>query len=313
MRNLILTSVSVAALAACSQGPDPQTQLLQAENQQLKQQVSQQSQQLTQLIDQNKQLTTQVGAIQTQLGAMQQQSASTPVAPEPTPQTETSSNDSSGLTLPPPTAASTAIAPSGADQSKKLEPGWIVEAFPMKLNPDNRLRFLEPDPVSLGSFIATPGRIGMLDHRKFVPGANHVAYSGSGFIAIKNRGSHAFVATLAQDSKDVRNMSRDGSRIGCDLQLSIEGTQIIGETIYVGTEEAFSATGSAELTEGLYAATFSVACNRYANGFYYQDESKGISERETLLATLHLDLSIRRPGEGSPELMGPQDIVYVVD
>ena len=166
----------VTLLAACSQDQDPLNQALQAENQQLKQQLTQQgqqlmqqSQQLTQLIDQNKSLTTQLGAIQNQLGAMQKSTSVPSSVPA----------DTNG----PSAGADSTIAPSGANQ-KKLEPGWLVEVLPMKVDPEDRNKYVDAGAVSMGSFIGMPGRLNMVDHRKTVAGNNHVRYEASGFFTV---------------------------------------------------------------------------------------------------------------------------------
>lgn len=314
-KRLAIALVAVS-MSGCGDDGAEQLKALQADKQALTQQLSEQRAQFAQLLEQNKQLTEQLSAIQSQLAALPgstQQTGAAQVsdAAQDADATQTGSNVDiePGLSLPNSETEPAFLKPSGADETKKLEPGWIVEAFSMKVDGANSDRFLDPEPVSMGSFVSAPGEINMLDHRKFLPGKNHVMYRGEAYITVQNRGPHAFAMTLAQNTREFKNDSPDNTRIYCDLSLSIEGTPLIADRLGVGRSEVLTATGAVDLVEGLYKSVFEVTCNSMSRP--YQDSSRGAEWRDNLLSTLNLEISARRPGQASLTPLGVQDAVYV--
>lgn len=325
MRKLTLLSMTAVFLSACDPAPDPQLQILQAENQQLKQQLTQQSQQLSQLLDQNKQLTTQLGSIQTQIASLQSAPAPLAVAATSPPEPDEPDNGSAQPMSLPAASTSVVIEPSGADRSKKLEPGWIVEAYPLIVDPENDRRYIDASdpPISLGSFVAPPGQVGLLDHVPFVKGDNHVRYEAQGFIAVQTRGLHAFSLNLEQKAKSVELLNeaylnpkgKSHSQIACDLNFSIEGTPVINSRLAVGVEDAFAANGGADLVEGLYSSKVAIACNELTHNrqSLSQKNPYGRKVLRELLKSISVEISVRRPGTPSLDQMGPQDVVYISD
>ena len=121
---------------------------------------------------------------------------------------------------------------------------------------------------------------------------------------------HAFSLNLVQDAKNTK-----GATMGCDVSLAIEGNKIIEDHMVVGMQDAYAATGGADLSEGLYSTVLSVACNEIDGSPLVINtdltEPVGVDNFRVLLSTIHLDIAARRPDKASMEVLGPQDVVYI--
>ncbi|HWU53198.1 MAG TPA: hypothetical protein VN153_10310, partial [Tahibacter sp.] len=207
--------------------------------------------------------------------------------------------------------APTTLKPSGADESKTLRPGWVIEVFPMSYETDSNRRdsgsddlkkwrnFEPPATFSLGSFVNAPSPIKLLAHRKFLKGQNHVQYVASAYFTVQNRGDHVFVLTMADKSRDE---SRYLSAV-CNLKLDLEDQEVINKYLGMQPGRELSINGGANLIEGLYKTTLTVTCP-YVGPHVNNVELGKLEE-------IQIAINVRRPNEPSPVELTERDLVYV--
>jgi hypothetical protein len=324
MRFPTLPSTAIAAalmLTACSRGPDPaqieRERRIERENAQIRQQLRDSGAANAALQEQLAQIQSELAASHSAAAApafAAPVAATVPPAPTPIDAQPASSGEPAAPASAPPKAEKEPVAtlkPSGADESETLQPGWIVEVFPMKFesNSDNRRsdnennaewrNFQPAESFSLGSFVNAPSPIRLLAHRKYTKGQNHVQYVASAYFTVQNRGDHVFVLTLADKSREQR------PRVSavCALKLTLEDQDIINDYIRVAPGRELSTTGGSNLIEGLYKTGLTISCP-YVGPWIQNPDLSGLEE-------IALTIAVRRPGEPSPVELSERDLVYV--
>lgn len=322
-------------LSGCARSPDPAQQ-------QLQQKTARENAELAQRLSET---SSENAALQEQLAQMQRDLAQLKAAPAPAPApapaaasadaaTTAATTDAPAAAAPaaastetaatpspapaPGTATgktgkevATTLKPSGADESKTLRPGWVVEVFPMTYESESDRRnsgsddlkkwrnFEPPASFSLGSFVNAPSPIKLLAHRKFLKGQNHVQYVASAYFTVQNRGDHVFVLTMADKSRDD---SRYLSTV-CNLKLALEDQEIINNYLGMLPGREMSLNGGANLIEGLYKTTLTVTCPYVGPQLNTVDLGR--------LEEIQIAINVRRPNEPSPVELTERDLVYV--
>ena len=312
-KTLLPAAFIASVLSGCDTGPDP---ALTAENQQLKQQQATQASELQQVKAENDALKAQQAQILQDMAEIKAAvsapppvpPAAAPAPPDPAPEEVAPAAQAPAAVVPQsaPQAAATALKPSGADENKALEPGWIIETYPMKRvdfrdssDISQKYNYSLPEDFSLGSFISTPSPIGLLSHRKHIRGDNHVQYRASGYFTVQNRGDHVFVLTLSDKKQEER---RDSTTAICNIKLSLEGQELVNDYVSIAPGGEFSINGGAALIEGLYETQLTTTC-RYVSHNFQPNLSR--------LGTVSVNIAVRRPGAPAPVELGERDIVYI--